>query len=46
MTKVRLAIAKWLYKIVKWLVKNQAIIMGFADLIDNGKLDNSVKEEE
>lgn len=46
MNKIRMAIAKWLYKIVRWLVKNQAIVVGFADLIDNGKLDNSIKEEE
>lgn len=45
MRKIRLALARFLFNFVRILVKYQYHIMTFADLLDNGVADGSIKEE-
>ena len=45
MKKIRLALARFLFHMVRILVKYQWHIMTFADLLDNGVADGSIKEE-
>ena len=45
MKKIRITIAKILYNLVTVLVKYQYHLITFADLLDNGKADQSIKED-
>ena len=45
MKKIRMMIARWLYRIVTLLVKYQYHLINFADLLDNGQVDDSIKED-
>ena len=46
MKKFRLALARILYKLVTFLVKYQYHLVTFADLLDDGKINDSVKEDQ
>ena len=45
MKKIRLVLAKVLYNLVRILVKYQVHLINFADLLDNGAVDDSIKED-
>ena len=45
MKKFRLTLARILYKLITALVKYQYHLISFADLLDHGKIDDSIKED-